>query len=132
MDKVSTEIPEELAGYLEEAFKSIPPDAIEALETATQNTLNTAIKDPEAYFENNDYNKYLKYRLSDEFRESQAGRMVSLMAEFQNVCGYKDVFIANMKKLSSSYCSYFSNLEAADAKLLQKYPQAKRMYPKFE
>lgn len=129
LDQVATQMPEELAEYIEETFKSISLEQLDELATATQTIMNTVTEEPEVYFENHDYNEYLQYRLSDEFRQSQAGRMASLMLEFQNASGYKEVFIANMKRLSPAYCTYLSKLEIANAKLLEKYPQAKQIYP---
>lgn len=128
LDEAPTQISDELAGYLEETFRSLSYNELENLHTNTKNAVNSAIASPEAYFSENSVEEYLQYRLSEEFRESPAGRMAELIVQFQKNSGYRDIFIANLKKLSPSYNAYLSELESANEKFIEIYPQAKQMY----
>jgi hypothetical protein len=48
--------------------------------------------------------------------------------DFQKQSGYKEIFIANMKILSPGYAAYMDMLEAANARMLEKYPAAAALY----
>ncbi len=129
LDEAPSAMPEELAGYLEEMFPAVSYEAVAKLHVNAEKAISTAIADPEAYFRENDIEEYLEYRLSDAFVKSPAGRMVELMLAFQKNSGYREVFIANMKKLSPAYDAYLTELEAMNAKFIEKYPQLKGLYP---
>jgi hypothetical protein len=47
---------------------------------------------------------------------------MTLMKEFCSASGYYDVFIPALKELSPSYAEYYKKLEAANEKLIARYP----------
>lgn len=59
---------------------------------------------------------------SDAFRNSPSYRLMTLMKEFCSASGYYDVFIPALKELSPSYAEYYKKLEAANEKLIARYP----------
>jgi len=67
---------------------------------------------------------YLEYRKSDAYKSSPAYKMQTLMLEFQKASGYVDVFIENIKILSSEYSEYHKKLNESNDLFLREYPDA--------
>lgn len=128
LDNAAVAIPKELSDYLEAALPT-QPDALEKMEQGVQQGLEQMLQDPEGAMQDYrqqgfDLDEYIAYRQSQEYQQSPAGRMTELLRAFQQDTGYTDVFLANLKILSPAYAEYCKQLEAANQKLLERYPQA--------
>ena len=112
--------PQDLQEYFIENTKHISTENItQMIESAKH-----SIENPEEFlFQNKEMlDQYLAFKLSDEFRNSPIFRIQSLLKEFNSTSGYYDIFIPAMKRLSTSYAEYYKQLEIANNKLLQQYP----------
>lgn len=125
-DHAAGEVSPELEAFLERA---LPEDAPEKLEGEVNAAMERAMEDPDGFLaEQEGLEEYIDYRTSSEFRESPAGRMLELLLQFQSGTGYGEIFLENLKLLSPAYKLHCERLAALDAQLLEKYPQAARMY----
>ncbi len=112
--------PQDLQEYFIENTKHISTENItQMIESAKH-----SIENPEEFLSQNKemLDQYLAFKLSDEFRNSPIFRIQSLLKEFNSTSGYYDIFIPAMKRLSTSYAEYYKQLEIANNKLLQQYP----------
>ncbi|WP_042349375.1 MerR family transcriptional regulator [Bacillus massiliigorillae] len=75
---------------------------------------------------------YLEYRNSEEFKSSPAYKMQLMLKEFHKNNGYYDVFIENVKILSESYKTYNEQLQKINDRLLEDFPQAKKLDNEME
>lgn len=118
-------LPQDLQEYLIEGTKHIGTEQITEIIESTKKS----IENPDAFLSTNKemLEQYLAYKLSDEYKNSPASKIMELMKEFNNTSGYYDVFIPALKKLSSSYFEYHQQIEIANEKLLTQYPEIKEM-----
>lgn len=118
-------LPQDLQDYLIEGTKHIGTEQITEIIESTKKS----IENPDAFLSTNKemLEQYLAYKLSDEYKNSPASKIMELMKEFNNTSGYYDVFIPALKKLSSSYFEYHQQIEIANEKLLTQYPEIKEM-----
>lgn len=119
------ELPKDLEDYLIEGTKAIGTKEItEIIESAKK-----SVENPDDFLLNNQemLEWYLAYKKSAAYRTSPAGRVMELMSEIHRTSGYYDVFIPAMKKLSSSYSEYYRQLEIANEKLLEQYPEIEKL-----
>jgi UDP-N-acetyl-D-mannosaminuronate dehydrogenase len=88
-----------------------------------------SIENPDDFLSNNKeiLKQYLAYKQSDDYKNSPAHKIMSLMKDFNNASGYNDVFIPALRELSSSYDEYYKQLEIANEKLLAEYPDIKKL-----
>lgn len=114
-------LPEDMQTFLDENTRDYSTENIISIIEAT----GKAIENPDGFFsENKDVlERYLEFRLSDEFTNSPFGKYQTLLMEFNNSSGYYDAFIPAMKRLSPSYAAYCDQLEVANEKLLSQYPE---------
>lgn len=86
-----------------------------------------AVDNMDEYLEEHKANikQWISIKESEEFINSPAFRLQQLLLEFQKDSGYYDIFIYNMKVLSTSYREYSKKLEEANKKFLEKYPVLK-------
>lgn len=119
------ELPKDLEEYLIEGTKHIGTEQIEEMLENTKK----AIENPDIYFSENKeaLEQYLEYKQSDEYKNSPACRLMEQMKEFNNTIGYNNVFIPAMKKLSNSYSEYCNQMEKANEKLLECYPEIEKI-----
>ncbi len=96
-------------------------NAIEAQQEGVERALDDVGQFMEQHKETLD--EYLAFKRSEGYRDSLPGKLEALMKDFVRSSGYYDVFIPAMKKLSPSYAEYLQRMEAANEKLLIKYPQ---------
>lgn len=117
------ELPQELEDYLSENTEHIGTEHILEMLESTKKTY----ENPDEFLANNKelLEQYMKYKKSNEYKNSPACRIMELMKQFNSSNGYNDVFIPAMKQLSPSYAEYYRLLEAANEKLLAKYPEIK-------
>lgn len=121
----SMEISPELERCLEQAFDAMTREDMEHIH----GTLVGAVGDIEGYMEQNKdvLEDYLRYRKTDAYRDSAAGKMKKILTDFQRSAGYYDVFIPNLKILSPSYRAYMEKAEEANAVFLAQYPEGETL-----
>lgn len=128
LDSVPARIPAELNEFLEQAIRLKENLDIRQYEDAVQLLMEEVLRDPDACLLQLDVEGYLAYRTSEEFRQSPPGKMATLLREFQQNSGYREVFLPNLMALSPAYRDYVQRLEAANAIFLERYPQAGAIY----
>lgn len=119
------DIPKDLEEYLIEGTKHIGTEQIsEVLEVTKKSFQN-----PDKFLSDNKEMlvQYLEYKKSDEYENSPASKLMELMKEFNSSNGYNDIFIPAMKQLSSSYAEYYRQMEVANKKLLEQYPEFEKL-----
>lgn len=114
------EFPKELHEYLIEATRHISTQNITDMLDAVSETY----RNPEKFFAENDetIKDYWAFKQSEEYKASPISKIQALQAQWNGTSGYYDVFIPAMKRLSTSYASYYTQMEAANEKLLSRYP----------
>lgn len=117
----SLDFPEDLQSFLIESTKHI---GTEDINNMIENT-KKSIEDPDKFLSKNKevLEQYLAFKQSEEYKNSPACRIQTMLKEFNSASGYYDVFIPAMKQLSSSYAKYYKQLETANEKLLSQYPE---------
>lgn len=118
-------LPQDLIEYLEDSTKDINTKKMEELTT----NMTGAIENIDDFMEKNKkvLECYLAYKQSDEYRNSPAFRLQEFYKKFNSESGYYDVFIPNMKRLSSQYNEYYTKLERANDSLLKSYPEIEKL-----
>ncbi len=113
--------PDDLKTYWDEATGGVGADAIGAMLEGSER----AVKDIEGFLDEHCelLEEYIAFKRSEEYKSSAAGRLQALLKEFCGASGYYDVFIPAMKRLSASYADYIRQMEAANDKLLKRFPQ---------
>ncbi|MHB8066028.1 MAG: MerR family transcriptional regulator [Ruminiclostridium sp.] len=126
IDNIDNMFPQELEQYLTEAFSSFNSIDFKKIDESMHRAINDCssfIEENKAVFEN-----YLEYRNSEEFKASPAYQLQQSLIAFQKSTGYYDVFIPNLKILSSSYREYCEKMMLANEQFFEEYPQAKAFY----
>ncbi|MBB6216325.1 DNA-binding transcriptional MerR regulator [Anaerosolibacter carboniphilus] len=119
----TVEFPEELEQFLTNALAEVDLEKIDGFSNMFMGDFGSFIN------ENSDtIEQYLAYRNSEEFKSSTAYKMQQKLIVFQNSIGYYDIFIANLKILSSSYRKFQERLELANKEFLNIYPEAKNIH----
>ncbi len=119
------QVPEDVEAAMSEVLRSVSLEQIgEMLDK-----VKGAIEEPEAFLEENreTLEWYLAYRRSEEYKNCAAGRWMECIREFQSASGYTEVFLPAMRRLSPSYGEYCRLIEAANERLLERYPEVKRL-----
>jgi len=118
-------LPEDLQEYLIEGTKNIGTVQIKEIIENTEKS----IENPDDFLSNNKeiLKQYLIYKQSEEYKNSPAHKIISLIKDFNNVSGYNDVFIPALRELSSSYDDYYKQLKKANDKLLNEYPDIENL-----
>lgn len=124
------EIPEDVEREMSEAVNGISSKQIEDMFESVK----YSIERPEDFFDENRevIERYWTYRKSEEFKASPAGRWMEYMREFQRCSGYTEIFLPAMRRLSPSYAEYCLQMDRANEKLLERYPEAKMLYEEGE
>lgn len=119
------DLPEELQKYLMESTKDLGTRQI----TEMIENFRESIDNPDDFLSDNKemLEQYFAYRQSDEYKNSPAYRLMSVMKEFNNGSGYYDVFIPALRQLSPSYDEYHKQLEVANQKMLAQYPDVETL-----
>ena len=115
----------ELQDYLIEYTQhSSSQNIIDMIENTKQ-----SIEDPDKFLSENKeiLEQYLAFKQSDEYKNSPVFTMQNLLKEFNRATGYYDVFIPAMKRLSASYAEYYRQMELANDKLLEQYPEIAKL-----
>ena len=66
---------------------------------------------------------YQKYRQTEEYQNSPAGRLMETMKQICAANGYDDTFIPAMRKLSSLYNEHYEQLLKANEQFTKSYPE---------
>ncbi|MBP1042526.1 MerR family transcriptional regulator [Vagococcus sp. BWB3-3] len=113
--------PLEIQDFIDEHMITISNQLI----NKTLQNMETALADPETFMsENKDFLiQYMAYKQSTEYLDSPSYKMQAYMKEFNASSGYYERFIPAMKKLSPAYTEYYAQLERADKKLQEDYPE---------
>jgi DNA-binding transcriptional MerR regulator len=116
----------ELEEFLENTFALMQKTDMEKMSSV----MLEAVEDIETYIENNNeiLEEYIKIRISDDYKSTDLYKMQQQLLDFQKSSGYYDIFIPNLKILSDSYNEYSEKLVAANKILIEKYPQAGKLY----
>lgn len=115
------EFPEDLQVFLADSFDALSRTHLKKMAADFDSIMN----DLDNYLEVNHESVvgYLEYRNSDDFKASPAYRMQQILVEFQESSGYYDIFISNLKIISSSYRTYLEKLHVANEKFISRFPQ---------
>jgi len=125
LDEVpSLEFPQDLREFLTKNTKNMSNENIRKMIENTKRS----IENPEKFLSDNKeiLDRYLEYKQSDEFKNSPIYKIQSLLKEFNRTSGYYDIFIPAMKRLSASYAEYYKQLEIANKKMLERYPEIEK------
>lgn len=127
LDHVDTYLPEELSEFLEEFFNASEKIDAMKIEEETNGKMHEMLADTDGYLERNreEIEQYIEFKSSDEYQNSEAGKIQKYMLDFQKKSGYHEILIANIKILSSSYTEYLKKVEKANDIMLKKFPKAK-------
>ncbi|SHH98534.1 DNA-binding transcriptional regulator, MerR family [Clostridium collagenovorans DSM 3089] len=119
------QFPEELQEFLIENTKHINTINIREMNESTKKS----IENPDKFLKENKemLEEYLKYKQSEEYKQSPVYKIQELMKEFNSTSGYYDIFIPSMKRLSRGYAEYYKQLEIANEKLLKQYPEIENL-----
>lgn len=124
LDSVEIYIPSELEGYFEELSRNVTDEDISKMN----DSMEKAIQDTEEYLKENreTIEQYLKFKDSEEYRNSEAFKLYELLGELNRQNSYNDVLIPAMCELSELYREYQEKLSAANEKFLELYPQLEK------
>lgn len=119
------EFPEKLQEFLIENTKHINTINIREMNESTKKS----IENPDKFLKENKemLEEYLRYKQSEEYKQSPVYKIQELMKEFNSTSGYYDIFIPAMKRLSRGYGEYYKQLEIANEKLLKQYPEIENL-----
>lgn len=114
------EFPQDVRKFLDESTKSFSADSLKVIDK----NATASIEAPEQFLANNQkmLREYYTFLQSDEFRSSPLFKLKKLMREFNRTSGYNDIFLPAMRELSPSYAAYSEQLEKANEKFLNQYP----------
>jgi len=127
LDKIQeTGFSKELEEFLQQGFEQMEEANMQRMNLSVIDSVNNIDK----YIEENKevIEKYLEYRMSDEYKNSPVYKMQQALLKFLQESGYYDVFIENLKILSDSYRKYCEKLQAANKVFVNKYPQVEGIY----
>lgn len=121
----SFDLPEELQQYLIEGTRHIGTEQIKDMVESTKKS----IEHPDDFLAANKdvLEQYLKFKQSDEYKNSLAYKSIEMLKKFNRTSGYYDIFIPALKQLSSSYAEYCRHMETANEKLLVQYPEISKL-----
>lgn len=119
------EIPKELEEFFTESTCYIGTDQISEMDKVTKH----ACQNPDEFLSESKeiLEQYFEYKKSDEYKNSPASKLMERIKGFNASNGYNDIFIPAMKKLSPSYAEYYQQLEDANKKLLEQYPEIEQL-----
>lgn len=115
-------MPEALQQYLREGTGELGSAQIAGM----LENVKLAVEQPDDFLSRNreTLEWYLAYKQSDEYKSSPACQLLALMRDFYTASGYYDIFIPAMKQLSEVYAQYSHQLELANKKFLERFPEA--------
>lgn len=121
----SFDLPEELQQYLIEGTRHIGTEQIKDMVESTMKSIENF--DDFLAANKEALEQYLKFKQSDEYKNSLAYKSMEMLKSFNRTSGYYDIFIPALKQLSSSYAEYCRQMETANEKLLVQYPEISKL-----
>lgn len=117
----SLQFPEHLQAFLDETTKGF---SIENFNMMMANT-HQSIDNPDMFISKNreQLEQYMAFKKSNEYKNSPLSIIKTMIRDFNNANGYYDIFIPAMRRLSKPYAEYLAQLEVANARLLEQYPE---------
>lgn len=102
-------VPPDLQEYIDEYTKLFDTKTIQNVTAGMQKSL----ENPKQFLSENKktLSDYADFKDTDEFKNSVAYKVSSLLQEFCSTSGYYDVFIPAMRRLSTSYNEYQLKIE---------------------
>lgn len=119
------EIPADLQEYLDSCLEEYSgKEGVEKINQILEGKDN-AIRNIDEFVKNHKQilDEYSKWKQTDDYKNSQAFRLMECMKQFCNTNGYYDVFIPAMRKLSPLYNTYYEQMRNANEKFLEKYSE---------
>ena len=115
----SLELPKDLEEYLRECTLYLDVQRMQDVLEVTKHS----IENPEEFLSRygEQTAQYLKFRQSEEYQNSPAGRLLKWMQHLNESNGYNDVFLPAMRRLSPAYQEYVQQLQIANEKLLAAF-----------
>lgn len=112
-------LPQDLQDYINQNQEFF---SIEKIENHLEN-LRTSIENPDDFLSNNkdSINEYLKYKESEEYKNSPAYKIMNYMQDFFKSNNYYEVFIPALRELSPAYDRYYKQSEVASKKLISQF-----------
>jgi len=129
LDEVeSFDIPKDLQSIIDTITLSVNDADLQSVSDA----MRDAVYDFEKYYEENKevLEQYIEYKKTEEYKKSDAARLMELFRRFCETSGYYDIFIPAMRKLSPEYNDYYIKLIKANEKFLEKHPEVNDWYKK--
>lgn len=129
LDEVeSFDIPKDLQSIIDTITLSVNDLDLQNISDA----MKDAVYDFEKYYEENKevLEQYIEYKKTEEYKKSDAARLMELFRRFCETSGYYDIFIPAMRKLSPEYNDYYIKLIKANEKFLEKHPEVNDWYKK--
>lgn len=113
--------PDDLQVFLDENTRYYDTETIGKMLEGTKQS----IENPEKFLSENkeSLEQCLEFMQSDEYKNSPFSKVQAMLKEFISLISYYDIFIPAMKRLSKPYADYCKQLEIANEKLLQHYPE---------
>ncbi|EFI42660.1 MerR family transcriptional regulator [Peptoniphilus sp. oral taxon 386] len=120
---VVDELPKfELPKELEEEFENEFSD-YELFQEVNESKIAAVSNFDRFLNENKDIiSEYIKFKNTDEYKDISSVKIGNLLKEYMKNCNYYEKVIPLMRKLSPDYNLYYENLEKANKKFLEKYP----------
>lgn len=117
---IEIEFPKELDDFLNRGLEYMKKEDMIKMSSEVKK----AIYNIDEYLDKNKENidKYLEIRDSDEYKKTPMYKMHQLLLQFNQQSGYYDIFIENLKILSTSYKEYYEQLQEANKIFIEKYP----------
>lgn len=129
LDEVeSFDIPKDLQSIIDTITLSVNDADLQSVSDA----MRDAVYDFETYYDENKevLEQYIEYKKTEEYKKSDAARLMELFRRFCETSGYYDIFIPAMRKLSPEYNDYYIKLIKANEKFLEKHPEVNDWYKK--
>jgi len=84
-----------------------------------------AMQDIDAFVKNNKeiLDEYHEFKQTDAYKNSPAYQLMEVMKEFCATSGYYEVFIPAMRRLSSTYDAYYTQMLKANEEFMNSYPE---------
>lgn len=116
------EFPDDVKGFLDTIQQDYSNEAIRRISAAQKKNIANI---DEFLAENKAaVSGYLEFKESDEYKESPVSKLADILKAFYQSSGYYDVLIPAMKQLSGAYSEYSRQIEIANKKLFEQYPEA--------
>lgn len=127
LDGIWFQIPDDLRAYYEEVTVDFDVQSIASVSAG----MCRAVCEIEKYMDENRevIETWMAYKQSEEYKTSQLYRLEETLKQFNSTSGYNDILIPAMCRLSESYRAYHEALQAANGKLIQRYPQLGEVQP---